>query len=124
EDTVRLWHKVETTEDPAWTRRYHSHDPAEKAFGAKVVVTMEDGTVLEDEKAVANAHPLGARPFMRDHYIGKFRTLTEGILDAAEADRFLDLVQNLPKLSAQDVLALNPIVDAAKVETNTAKGLF
>ena len=26
-DTVELWHKVTTVEDPEWTRRYHSHDP-------------------------------------------------------------------------------------------------
>ena len=34
-DTVRLWHKIETREDAEWTRRYHSIDPAEKAFGAR-----------------------------------------------------------------------------------------
>ncbi|MEM6747148.1 MAG: MmgE/PrpD family protein [Pseudomonadota bacterium] len=124
EDTVRLWHKIETTEDPEWTRRYHSQDPKTKAFGAKVVVTMNDGTVLEDEKALANAHPDGARPFEREHYIGKFRTLTDGILEASEIERFLNLVQNLPNLSAADVRALNPVVDASKIETNTAQGLF
>ncbi len=124
EDTVRLWHKVSTTEDPEWTRRYHSHDPNEKAFGAKVVVTMEDGTVLEDEKALANAHPFGARPFKREHYIGKFRTLTDGILDASEVERFLDLVQRLPNLSAAEVLDLNPVAPAGFLQENTAKGLF
>ncbi|MEM1379473.1 MAG: MmgE/PrpD family protein [Pseudomonadota bacterium] len=124
EDTVRLWHKISTTEDPEWTRRYHSQDPKEKAFGAKVVVTMEDGTVLEDEKALANAHPDGARPFGREQYIGKFRTLTEEILDRSEADRFLDLVQRLPNLSPEEVLTLNPVVPAGFLEENEAKGLF
>ena len=37
-DTVRLWHKISTEEDQEWTKRYHSHDPREKAFGARVVV--------------------------------------------------------------------------------------
>lgn len=124
EDTVRLWHKVSTTEDPEWTRRYHSHDPSEKAFGAKVVVTMEDGTVLEDEKAVANAHPLGARPFAREQYIAKFRTLTDGILDSAESDRFLDLVQRLPTLTAAEVLALNPVVPSGYLQENARGGIF
>src|SRR5699024_11931132 len=32
-DTVALWHKVTTEEDPEWTRRYHSQDLTEKAFG-------------------------------------------------------------------------------------------
>ena len=26
-DTVALWHKITTTEDPEWTRRYHASDP-------------------------------------------------------------------------------------------------
>src|SRR5271168_4452388 len=28
-DTVTLWHKIETREDPEWTRRYHATDPNE-----------------------------------------------------------------------------------------------
>jgi len=28
--TVRLWHSIETREDPEWTRRYHSSDPPKK----------------------------------------------------------------------------------------------
>ena len=31
EDTVRLWHKIETCEDPEWTKRYHDKDPNRKA---------------------------------------------------------------------------------------------
>ena len=57
--TVALWHKITTAEDPEWTRRYHSADPREKAFGGRVVITLEDGTVIEDSLAVADAHPLG-----------------------------------------------------------------
>ena len=123
-DTVALWHKIETTEDPEWTRRYHSHDPAEKAFGARIVATMADGQTIEGEKAVANAHPLGARPFRREQYVTKFRTLTEGILERVEADRFLDLVQRLPDLSAAEVRQLNPVAPRGYLEENTAKGLF
>ncbi|OYW06153.1 MAG: 2-methylcitrate dehydratase, partial [Acidiphilium sp. 37-67-22] len=37
-DTVALWHKIETAEDPEWTRRYHATDPAEKAFGGRVEI--------------------------------------------------------------------------------------
>lgn len=61
-DTVELWHKISTREDPEWTRRYHSTDPAEKAFGARAEVTLKSGEVIVDEIAVADAHPLGARP--------------------------------------------------------------
>src|SRR5690625_2921350 len=66
-DTVELWQKVRTSEDPEWTRRYHAQDPAVKAFGGRVVITFDDGSTLEDEIAVADAHPLGARPRSEEH---------------------------------------------------------
>jgi len=106
-DTVRLWHKIETREDPEWTRRYHSHDPNEKAFGARVEIFFKDGTRLEDEMAVANAHPLGARPFGREDYIRKFRILTEGLITPAESDRFLEAAQALRSLKAGELHRLN-----------------
>ena len=123
-DTVRLWHKISTTEDPQWTRRYHSHDPKEKAFGARVVITMEDGSVIEDEMGIANAHPLGAKPFARAEYINKFKILTDDILDADESTRFLDLVQRLPELTAEEVRTLNPVAPRGYLVENPAKGLF
>ncbi len=109
-ETVELWHKVSTVEDEEWTRRYHSTDPNEKAFGAKAVITFTDGSVIEDEMAVADAHPLGARPFVRENYIQKFRTLAEGIVDQEEQDRFLAAVQDLENLT--DLSELNVRVNA------------
>ena len=111
-DTVALWHRIETREDPEWTRRYHSRDPQELAFGARVEVRMQDGSVIEDQLAVANAHPLGARPFGRADYIAKFRTLTEGIISTREANRFLDVVQALPQLKADELALLNVTLPA------------
>ena len=110
-ETVELWHKVSTVEDPEWTRRYHSQDPDEKAFGAKAVITFNDGTVIEDEMAVADAHPYGARPFERENYIQKFRTLAEGIVDKDEQDRVLAAVQDLENLT--DLTELNIRVNDA-----------
>jgi 2-methylcitrate dehydratase len=105
-DTVRLWKKIRTIEDPKWTERYHSADPAVKAFGGRVIITLKDGTVIADEMAVANAHTLGATPWQRENYIGKFRMLTEGILDAAEAERFLETAQRLPTLKPAELPGL------------------
>jgi len=105
-DTVKLWHSIETREDPEWTRRYHSRNPAELAFGARVEILLRDGTTLVDEMAVANAHPLGARPFGREDYIRKFRALTEGVLSTREANRFLEAAQDLPRLAAGELGAL------------------
>ena len=102
-DTVRLWHKIETREDPEWERRYLSTDPAEQAFGGRVEVLMQDGSRIVDEMAVANAHPLGARPFERDDYISKFTTLTDGIISTREANRFLEAAQDLPRLKAGEL---------------------
>jgi 2-methylcitrate dehydratase len=106
-DTVRLWHKIETREDPVWTERYHSKDPDRLAFGGRVEIRMKDGSVITDELAVANAHPRGARPFGRADYIRKFRTLTEGIITAREANRFLAAVQDLAKIPAGELHVLN-----------------
>ncbi|SFA45090.1 2-methylcitrate dehydratase [Rhodococcoides kroppenstedtii] len=102
-DTVALWKKISTAEDPDWTRRYHSTDPNEKAFGARAEVTLDSGEVIVDELAVADAHPLGARPFAREQYIAKFRTLAEGVVAPAEQDRFLDAAQRTPDLRAGEL---------------------
>lgn len=124
EETVTLWHKVSTVEDPEWTRRYHSHDPNEKAFGAKAVITFNDGTVVEDEMAVADAHPLGARPFAREQYIAKFKTLAEGLVDPAEQERFLNAAQNLENLTDLSELNIRLTEEALAMAPQTPQGVF
>ena len=123
-DTVVLWHKISTVEDISWTQRYHSHDPKEKAFGGRVVVTLKGGSVISDEMSVADAHPLGARPFARPQYIAKFRQLAEGVIHPDEQKRFLALVERLPDLSAQDLVALSFMADPEKISDNKARGIF
>lgn len=123
-ETIELWHKISTVEDPEWTRRYHSNNLSEKAFGGKAVITFKDGTVVEDERAVADAHPLGARPFAREQYIEKFRKLANGIVDEAEQERFLNAVQNLENLT--DLTELNVRVTDAHLAAAPQKpeGIF
>ncbi len=125
-DTVALWHKISTVEDPKWTERYHHPDPNQRAFGGRVVITMKDGTVLDDELAVADAHPAGARPFARDNYINKFNILTEGIVTDSERNRFLETVQKLPDLSADELGGLHVTLDAAALDfaTRDDRGIF
>ncbi|HSR71910.1 MAG TPA: MmgE/PrpD family protein, partial [Kiloniellales bacterium] len=106
-DTVPLWHKIRTVEDPHWSARYHSSDPAEKAFGGHVEIALDGGETIEDELAVADAHALGAKPFGRADYVAKFRDLTEGLLARAEQERFLDAVQALPELPPARLAELN-----------------
>jgi 2-methylcitrate dehydratase len=125
-DTVALWHTITTAEDPEWTRRYHAVDPAEKAFGGRVVVTLDDGTVIEDEIAVADAHPLGAHPFARPQYVDKFHTLAAGVVDDDEQDRFLAAVADLPDLPAGELHRLNVAIPADRLgDTQQAsRGIF
>lgn len=125
-DTIELWRKISTAEDPEWTRRYHSTDPDEKAFGARAEVTLKNGEAIVDELAIADAHPLGARPFARDQYIAKFRTLAEGVVDPAEQDRFLDAAQRAPELQAGELNQLTFTVtdDVLARSPKSPKGLF
>jgi 2-methylcitrate dehydratase len=120
-ETVALWKKVTTAEDPEWTRRYHSENPDEKAFGGRVEIELADGSRIVDEIAVADAHPLGARPFVRADYVGKFRTLAAGVLADAEIDRFLGLAERLPELTATEVASLNIVASGLPV---APEGLF
>jgi 2-methylcitrate dehydratase len=122
-DTVALWHKIATEEDPEWTRRYHASG-AEKAFGGRVVVTLKDGRTITDELAIADANPLGARPFTRPRYIEKFRTLAEGVVGQTEQDRFLALVERLPALSAAEVALLNVVAPREALGAEAPAGIF
>jgi 2-methylcitrate dehydratase len=118
-ETVELWRKVSTQEEPAWTERYL----AGEAFGGRAVFTLANGTVLEDEIEVADAHPLGARPFGRTEYNDKFRRLAREALSVDEQERFLALAQRLPALCPEEVREINLRVPGLKDET-PGGGLF
>ena len=122
-DTVALWHAIRTVEDPEWTRRYHDPDPERRAFGGRLVVTMDDGTTLEDEIAVADAHPRGTRPFARPQYLEKFRSLADGVVAPAEQDRFLARAQALPELGP-DELGLLTFTAEGDLTTGVPTGIF
>jgi 2-methylcitrate dehydratase len=115
-DTIELWRKISTLEDPEWTRRYHSIDPAEKAFGGRAEITLKSGEVIVDEIAVADAHPLGARPFERKQYVGKFSELADGVVGDAEQQRFLSAVEGLSGLAGGDLGGLNIVIDPSVLE--------
>jgi 2-methylcitrate dehydratase len=121
--TIKLWHSMTTMEDPEWTRRYHAVDPNEIAFGGRVEIFMRDGEVISDELAVANAHSHGAKPFGRDDYIRKFLTLTDGIVTMREANRFLAAVQDLQRIPAGGLGALNVVIPAGHLDV-AREGIF
>jgi 2-methylcitrate dehydratase len=124
-DTVELWRKVTTVEDEEWTRRYHSLDPAEQAFGGAIEVRFADGSVIAEEIAIADAHPHGARPFAREDYVRKFRTLAAEALEAEEIERFLDVAQRLPELGGDELAELSFTAKYGYLaQADTPAGLF
>lgn len=126
EDTVRLWHKISTQEDPEWTAAYHDPNPDKKRFGGRVVITFNNGQTLTDELGVANAHPAGAKPFKRPDYVRKFDTLTDGIITKEERNRFITLAENLPELTAAQIQQLNVQIPFDQLINNKrdTKGIF
>lgn len=125
-DTVKLWHKISTVEDKKWTEAYHDPNPDKKRFGGKVEITFKNGSTLVDELGVANAHPAGAKPFKRADYIRKFDTLTSEIITKDERNRFINLCENLPNLTAAQLQELNVQIPIEKLLNNKrdTRGIF
>ena len=123
--TVELWKKIKTFEDPAWTEKYHHKDPREKCFGGKVVITMNDGSIVSDELGIADAHPNGKRPFVRSNYVEKFKALTDDIISIKESKKFLRNIQNLKKLSSREIQKLNiEVKKGNQIKKLSEKGIF
>ena len=125
-ETIALWNKIRTVEDPEWERRSVTTVPEDKAYGGRVEITLASGETIVDEIAVADAHPLGARPFQRPDYVKKFETLSEGIVSAAERQRFIAAVESLAGAPADALAGLAVTVDEIALEAAKAddKGIF
>ena len=122
--TIKIWRSIKTHEDKKWTSKYHDLNPKKKCFGAKVVVTMQNGKKLVEQLERADAHPYGKRPFRRKDYIKKFLILTKNILTKKESDRFLRDVQNLKKIKSGHLKKLNLEISKSKINKNLRKGIF
>ena len=122
--TIKIWRSIKTHEDKKWTKKYHDPDPKKKSFGAKVIVTLNNGKKIIEELERADAHPYGKRPFERKDYINKFKILTENIISKKESDRFLKDVQNLKKLKNNQLTKLNIEVSKKYLKSNNKKGIF
>ncbi len=123
--TVNLWRKIVTRENKKWTKKYHDKDPKKKCFGGKVIIKMKKGKTITEEINVADAHPAGNRPFGREEYINKFKTLTNGIITKKETARFLNAAQDLKNLKSNELNYLNIEMIPHKKNRNSAKrGIF
>jgi 2-methylcitrate dehydratase len=94
-ETVILWQKIRTVDDPRWTTAYEDALPLDKAHGGQIVITMKDGSVISDEIINPDAHPRGARPFDRKGYHRKFEELTQATVAQSERNRFLEVADSL-----------------------------
>ena len=122
--TIKIWKSIKTHEDKKWTKKYHDPNPKKKSFGAKVVITLQNKKKIIEQQDRADAHPYGARPFVRENYINKFLTLTKGILSKKEITRFLKVVQNLKNLKNGQLKELNIEIKKSKMKKNIKKGIF
>jgi 2-methylcitrate dehydratase len=120
--TVALWRKIRTVEDPAWTARYHDPDARRRAFGGRVEVRLEDGRILAGERAVADAHPHGRRPWRWPDYARKLAALTDGRLAAGAREEFLDLARRLGALAPDEIRQLNPALPTGTVRPESPDG--
>ena len=122
--TIKIWRSIRTHEDKKWTRKYHDPNPKKKSFGAKVIVTMKNGKKISEQLERADAHPYGSRPFKRNDYIKKFKTLTDKIISRKESLKFLNTVQRLKKLKKGQLTKLNIEVNKKYLKQNNKKGIF
>ena len=122
--TIKIWRSIKTHEDKKWTKRYHDPNPKNKAFGAKVIVTLKNNRKIVEEQGVADAHPYGLRPFKRANYVKKFLTLTKDIIPKKESDRFLRDIQNLRKLKSNQLHKLNIEINNRNIKKNKKIGIF
>ncbi len=122
--TIKIWRSIKTHEDKKWTKKYHDPNPKKKSFGARVVVTMKNGKKISEMLERADAHPYGSKPFKRNDYIKKFKTLTDNIISRKESIRFINIVQNLKKIKKGQLTKLNIVVDKKYLKKNNKLGIF
>jgi len=122
--TIKIWHSIKTHEDKKWTKKYHDPNPKNKSFGAKVIVTLNNGQKIIEQLDRADAHPYGSRPFKRKNYVNKFLTLTKNIITKKESERFLKIVQNVKKLRNGQLNKLNIEIKRSNLKRNLRKAIF
>lgn len=123
-ETVALWKKIRTVEDPKWEQDYHQPDPSVRAFGGRLEIVMEGGQVITAEKAVANAHPNGIAPWAWPDYLAKFDGLAEPVISEEERNRFIALVERLDSVESGELIELNPVAKEGILATQCPRGIF
>ncbi|MGQ7791541.1 MmgE/PrpD family protein [Faunimonas sp. B44] len=123
-ETVALWRKIRTAESDEWNDRFYGREGLEKDHGARAVVRLRDGRTVEEEIAVARAHPRGERPFGRAEYVQKFTSLAEPFVSAGERARFLAEAEGLAGRGPGELGGLTVAVDRVPLVRGRRKGIF
>jgi 2-methylcitrate dehydratase len=113
--TVKLWQSIRTVEDPGWTAGYHHPDPQQRVYGARAEIILEDGTHIIGELDRPHAHIAGSKPFDRQQYLAKFRSLTGDLVAPAEADRFLAAAQRLAQPRSGELGSIHISLEESKL---------
>ena len=96
----------------------------EESFGRRGRGHSQGRNRNQDEIAVADAHPLGAHPWVRADYIAKFRSLADEIVPPTEQNRFLVSVERFLNLSPKISPALpSPSIRRDRVRQHDS-GIF
>ena len=85
---------------------------------------MNNGKKYTQQLEKADAHPYGARPFVRKNYVDKFITLTKNVISVKERKKFLNAARNLKKLKSGQLKNLNITVSESKLRKNKKEGIF
>jgi 2-methylcitrate dehydratase len=87
---------------------------------------MKDGSIVAGEKAAADAHPNGARPWRWENYVEKFDALTADTLPRTDRDQFLSAARRVASLTPSDMFILVPALPEGAVEVTgpTGAGIF
>jgi 2-methylcitrate dehydratase len=126
-ETVQLWKKIETFEDPEFNQRYYDEtNPLKKVQGAKAEIILNNGETIIEQLDFANAHPSGSTPFGRNEYINKMKPLINGFVSHQECSRFLELIDKLENINSNEVKMLNLVCDENKInlDKNKIMGIF
>lgn len=97
DDVQDLLRRIHIYEDPDLTERYENGE-----MPAVIRLRTVDGKEYEIEKPYFEGHP--ATPMSWDHLELKFASLAEGVYTPAEQDRIVDVIQNLEKYDATDLI--------------------
>ena len=93
---------------------------------ACAILSETQSRALNVQLAELALQRLGARPFQREDYVRKFKTLTADAVTPQERDRFLTAAQGLPGLKSTQIGELNVQVapEHMPLRERDARGIF